>query len=456
MKNALLVSMLGLAIAAGPAGAAPSTPSGGEEGASGTAQAAHSFIASPGRGGTTAIGAETFLSSLGVNTHVDQGYNPDFYAPALRFLGVRNIRDGERNLAGDIMLHRRDGIRVDVVGADVSGLIAAARTLAEAGALLSIEGPNEPNNFPITYAGQRGGGTSGSWLAVAKLQRDLYRAVKSDPVLRHYPVFDVSEGGAENDNVGLQFLTIPAGAGTVMPEGTRYADYANAHNYVSGNGDGYVNNQAWLAADPTLNGRWDGLFGEYGITWKRHFRGYPNARLQTLPRVTTETGWDSVSDVGGERTQGVVLVNTYLAQFTRGWRYTFIYELGDGQGGSGHQGLFRSDWTPKPAAIDIHDLTSILADDRPVAAPGRLDYSIPNQPATVHDLLLQKSDGLFELVVWGEQVFGSNAITIRLGGVHPEVKIYDVTIGTRPIETLHDVSTVPLMVSDHAMIVEID
>ena len=34
------------------------------------------------------------------------------------------------------------------------------------------------------------------------------------------------------DNVGLQFLTIPAGAETLLPEGTRFADSANVHNYI--------------------------------------------------------------------------------------------------------------------------------------------------------------------------------------------------------------------------------
>lgn len=455
MNDALLVLTLGLALAAGPASAAQENSCGPSETASQIA-ATQAEAAGPGQAGTTATGANRFLSSLGVNTHVDQGYNPDSYVIPLRFLGVRNIRDGERHLAGDIMLHRTTGVRVDLLGADVNSLIKAAKILAGACALLAIEGPNEPNNFPITYEGRTGGGTTGSWRVVAELQRDLYRAVKSDPELRPYPVFDVSEGGAETDNVGLQFLRIPQSAGTLLPAGTRFADYANVHNYVSGNGAGYVNNQAWLAADPTLNGHWDGLFGEYGITWRGHFRGYSDAELQTLPRVTTETGWDSQADVGGERTQGIILVNTYLAQFRRGWRYTFIYELGDGEGGGGHQGLFHSNWTPKPAAIDIHNLTSILADSHPLTEPGRLDYSIADLRGTVHDLLLQKSSGVFYLVVWGEQVFGSNDVAIRLGRMHPEVKIYDVTVGTNPVEVLHNVSTVPLIVSDHAMIVEID
>jgi hypothetical protein len=406
------------------------------------------------RTGVVAVSSDTFLSSLGVNTHASQGYNPGSYVLPLRYLGVRNIRDSERDLPGLIMLHEQSGIRVDLQGEDVSGLIIAAKTLAKAGALLAVEGPNEPNNFPIAYNGQQGGGTTDSWLPIAQLQKDLYSAVKNDPELKRYPVFHVSEGGAETDNVGLQFLTIPAEAKTLLPEGTQFADYANPHNYVSGIGIGYVDNQPWQAADPTLDSHWDGLYGEYGRTWKRHFPGYSNAELQVLPRVTTETGWEAAT-VEEERTQGTVLVNTYLAQFKRGWRYTFIYQLGEGQGGGGNHGLFHENWTPKLAATYIHNLTSILADDTPIATPGQLDYSIPNQPPTVHNLLLQKSDGVFQLVVWGEQVTGANNVTVHLGSAQATVKIYDTTVGNAPIQTLTNVASIPLTITDHAIIVEI-
>jgi len=414
-----------------------------------------SHFPSSDRRGVPAVSSDTFLTSLGVNSHVDQGYDPSSYIAPLRYLGVRNIRDGRRNLSSLIMLHEQTGILVDLLGADVSGLMTAARSLAQANALLSIEGPNEPNNFPVTYNGQNGGGTSGSWLQVALLQKDLYSAVKNDPELKRYPVFHVSEGGAETDNVGLQFLTVPGGAETLLPEGTRFADYANAHNYVSGIRIGFVDNQAWQAADPTLNGYWDGLYKEYGRTWKRHFRGYPDVDLLDLPRVTTETGWDAPT-LEKERTQGTVLVNTYLAQFKRGWRYTFIYELGESEGGGGHQGLFHQDWTPKLAATYIHNLTSILADNVAVDRPGKLDYTIADKPSTVHDLLLQKSDGVFELVVWGEQVAGTNDISITLGCSRATVKIYDTTIGTAPIQILSNASIVPLTVGDHAVIAEIE
>jgi hypothetical protein len=402
-----------------------------------------------------AASSAVFLSSLGVNTHVDQGYNPAPYVAMLQYTGIRNIRDGFRNTPRFVMLHEQAGIHVDLGGPDISGLTTAAKTLAAAGALLSVEGPNEPNNFPITYHGQRGGGGS-SWVPVAQFQKDLYSTVKSDPLLKRYPVFHVSEGGFETENVGLQFLTIPRGAETLFPEGTQYADYANPHNYVTGTAGTYEDNQAWHAADPVLNSHWDGLYGEYGKTWHKGFAGYPDAQLQTLPRVTTETGWDSVENQGGEKVQGTVLVNTYLAQFKRGWRYTFIYELRDNEGGAGHQGLYHEDATPKLSATYIHNLTSILADKTSIARPRQLNYAIANAPGTVHDLLLQKSNGVFELVVWGERVSGSNDVTVKLSREYPSIRIYDITTGTTPVRTLTNASTVPLAVSDHAMIIELE
>ena len=113
------------------------------------------------------------------------------------------------------------------------------------------------------------------------------------------------------------------------------------------NGNLYEDNQAWLAADTQQNDfPGDTLYGEYGLTWFKHFTGYNSTQLQALPRVTTETGWDSVGNPGGEPVQGKVLTNTYLAQFKRGSTYTFIYELIDGEGGDTTQGLFHSDYTP--------------------------------------------------------------------------------------------------------------
>jgi len=207
-------------------------------------------------------------------------------------------------------LHKETGVRFSwglvSGGTDLGKLLETARPLAQAGALLAFEGNDDPNNWGVTYQGQKGGGRAPSWLAVAQLQRDLYKAVKGDPLLKPYPVWSVSETGGEVDDVGLQFLAIPTGRRTLMPEGTVYADCANVHNYIYHPGSpGPEDNKAWKAADPTSACKIDGLFGNHGVTWAKHFRGYSEDELIPLPRVTTETG----CTIGGPVTEEVQALN---------------------------------------------------------------------------------------------------------------------------------------------------
>src|SRR5262249_28844344 len=111
--------------------------------------------------------------------------------------------------------------------------------------------------------------------------------------------------------------------------------------------------------------------------------------------------------------------------------------------------------TPRKAAVYLHNLTTILADPGFMTKPGRLNYSIPEQPATVHDLLLQKSDGTFALVVWNEREKGGDEVFVRLGGRYPAVKVYDPTVGTEPVQTPGDVDSLKLTLSDRPVIIAI-
>lgn len=409
--------------------------------------------------GVVAVAAASFLSSLGVCTHVAQGRDdPTQAATALTFAGIKAIRDDGKasTVPKWIAMHQSAGVRLSLLtNRDVASTIDTAKQLQAAGALLAVEGANEPNNFPVTYNGATSNYKT-TFVPVAQLQRDLYAAVKAEPTLAGIPVFHSSEaGGSEPDNVGLQFLTIPTGAGTKMPDGTKYADYANVHNYVSGHKAKLADNAAWNASDPTLNGEWDGMYGEYGHTWHGGFTGYSNADLVTLPKVTTETGW--VTSGAGAITleqQGRLLLNLYLSAYKRGFSYTFVYMLRDDTA-QGYWGLFDTSYQPKPSGTYIHNLTTILA-DTDTRTPGKLDYAIANEPAAVHELLLQKSSGTFELVVWGEhQAGGSDAVTVDLKVPRATVKVYDPTVGTTPTQTLSNVSSVPLTLSDHPLIVEL-
>jgi hypothetical protein len=417
-----------------------------------------------------AVATNDFLNSIGVvTTFPDRGQPLARTIEMVRYCGFRWVRAGIEGLSDKgpttiqtfLDLHRETGVRLSwglvSGGTDVKKLVETGKVLAEAGALLAFEGDNEPNNWGVTYQGEKGGGREPSWMAVAKLQRDLYQAVKRDPVLAKYPVWSISEPGAQRDNVGLQFLTIPPGAQTLMPDGTKYADYANVHNYIYHPHSPYLaDNKTWNAADPTAASKVDGLFGNFGVTWARRFRGYIQEQLDTLPRVTTESGANIEGPVT-EEIHGLNLMNLYLAQFKRGYAYTSVYLLRDRTDEVGNQsfGFYRADYSPRKAAIYLHNLTTILADNGTLAKPGHLDFAIVNQPETVHELLLQHSETTFQLIVWDERLRGQHRVTVQLGVTPASVRIYDPTIGIEPVRTPTNVSSFELALSDHPIVIAI-
>lgn len=423
---------------------------------------------------TAVVPTTQFLDSIGVNTTFpNRGQPLERTIEMIRHCGFRWVRGGIEGLSDDgpttlqtyLDLHEATGVRFSwglvSGGTDIEKLLRTARPLADAGALLAFEGNNEPNNWGVTYQGERGGGDAPTWLPVAKLQRDMYAAVKADPQLRDYPVWTISEAGAQRDNVGLQFLTIPPGANTLLPAGTQFADAANCHNYFYHPASPVpADNKVWNAADPSPECRVDGLYGNHGLTWAKKFPGYDQHQLDALPRVTTETG----TTIGGaisEQRHALDLLNLFLAQFKRGWSHTCVYLLRDrtDEGGNQQFGYYDRDYQPRLAAEYLHNLTTILADDGNAAgaqgATAKLDYRLIDPPETVHDLLLVRSDGVLQLVVWGERLEGVDRVTLELAAP-AAVTIYNPTQGVAALETHTHVRSVALELSDHPLILELD
>jgi hypothetical protein len=73
----------------------------------------------------------------------------------------------------------------------------------------------------------------------------------------------------------------------------------------------------------------------------------------------------------------------------------------------------------------------------------------------MHEMLLQKSDGTFDLVIWNERLKGSDQVTVHLGGAYPSVKVYDPTIGTEPTQTANGVDSLKLTLSDHPLVIAV-
>jgi len=377
--------------------------------------------------GQQATAANTFLGSIGINIHIAQGFSEAAYEPEFTFTGIRNARDAYTS-SSLVTLHNNTasstypGVKMDILADAPSTIVAEGNALVAAGAFMGAEGPNEPNNFSFSYSGTNCGG-AGTWLGCAQFQRDLYTAVKGS-ALSSYPVFSVSETGGETDNVGLQCLILNsscsgASAVTLMAANTQYADYANIHNYVQGNGacgvfSSIVANQAWQAMDPLLNSCWDGFYGDQIVTWAGHFNGYTTGQVPGVGRMTSETGWDSSTTGSTVDYQGKIDELTYLDGFKRGNAFTFIYEMVDAQGSTGNQGLYDSNNVAKLGATYIHNLTTILQDTANFS-PGALNYSIASEPSTVHDMLLQKANGDFYLVVWSEQTTSTGGASFNVG-----------------------------------------
>ena len=142
--------------------------------------------------------AEDLLDSIGVNIHVeytDGGYrDPGRIIDSLRFIHVNHVRDSapwpaSQGQAGYGILADA-GVRFDLMvnRSDLGAAMAQVHGFAQRypGAVEAVEGPNETNNFPVTYQGRN------DRPAEIAYQTDLYKAVKADPVLARTPVIDLT------------------------------------------------------------------------------------------------------------------------------------------------------------------------------------------------------------------------------------------------------------------------
>jgi hypothetical protein len=401
----------------------------------------------------TVLSASSFVGSIGVNTHAGFSWgaynNVSLMVDDLKYLGVTHLRDAMPTSPGAQPVveglaaagYKFDFIVSSALPASGStGLQQYIVTLdkflaSHPGSISAIEGLNEANIQLFTYHG------SSSLAAAAQFQSDLYHAVKADASLAGIAVYNLSLG--YNDPAGYAQLGNMSGS----------SDYANAHAYVS---TGSIP-QSSIAATLSAVGSAD----------------------PGRPFVITETGYTTQANTPylgvDQNVQAKSILNTLVDAYKAGVSSTYLYELLDRNSSSSdtnpedHFGLFNSDGTPKLAAKAIHNLTTILNDDgkgghQPTAA---LNYSLGNMPVSGNSMVLGKSNGTYELVIWAEpkvwdaatstEVFNSaQPVSINLGGVHHSVNVYDPMGGTTPIATYTDVSSITVPISDHPLIIEID
>ncbi len=388
--------------------------------------------------------ASDFIESIGVNAHIDQAgstYAKSDVIGQMRYLGIDNMRVlAPYDQAGTLSTYTslgQQGIKFDVVpfvnhGAAIN--LASDMSMIDSIApyVRTVEGPNEINTDPLAnYNGQ-----SGVNAAIA-LQKDLYAAVHSDARLNGVGVlgFSLSVGGSVT------------GFGDI----SQYADYGNVHGYAGQGVPPYYMLDYARTSVTTVTGK---------------------------PVMMTETGNYTDFDGNSGVTQDVQakwIMDSLLENAAKGVVKTYVYQLEDNGFDTGapysenHYGMFTNDGTAKQSAVDVHNLTSILADtgsNSATFATTALNYTVSGvNTDNTFNTSFAKSNGSTDIALWYEPQFYNAATgqasgvaaqnaTVALGGTY-NVKVFDPVAGTTAIATYQNVSSVNVALGTDPLIIEV-
>ena len=400
---------------------------------------------------TPAMRAAGFLNTLGVNTHIpytDGEYsNITMVAADLAYLGINQVRDSISNGANgsapysSYVALAQDGIHFTFLAsgsttAALQGTLSEIAALNQAvkGSVTAVEGPNEINNWPVTYNGV--GGLQGA----VNMQSAIYASVHSNALA----------GVAVDYFTGYGAGGVGNGPNPLTTSGL--ADFDTQHPYPQG--------------------------GQAPAAWINPASVLTNETGTVGPSVYTETGYSTNGtgwDVVNQDVQAKYTLDLLLDAAKDGVSKTYLYQLmdayapGSRQGDDGY-GLFDPTTAPKEAATAIHNLTAILQDNGTNAASfvmGSLAYTIQGLPSTGNSMLLEKSTGAYDLAIWNEpQIWNASTkqeitvapttISVVLGATAGKVEVFDPLASAAPIQILTNVNTITLGVTDHPLIIEVE
>jgi endoglucanase/chitinase len=355
-------------------------------------------------------------------------------------------------------------------------------------AIFALEGINEPGLFyPTANYGSSGyssnstctgsggyGGGGCTWLPVAQYTRDTVTAFLADAALKSLQIYAPSKVGQETDNVGMQWLTIPIGSGLTMADGTNYGQFLNDHVYPQD--QQFLHSPGILGACQPNDSAAGNAFAiemqwDHVTTYNSNFSGYGSLALAEVnPHVVTEFGYHTsaagTTNLNEDKKSRCIITGIPVA-FKFGEQLLSIYNMYDLTGGG--FGLMSGTGAPLQSGTWLHNFTTALTDTGTTArtfTTGSLTYSLSNLPATGETLLLQKSNGDFDLLIWDDAsnwnfgtqspiTVGPTNVTVTLGnGLIATMTNYDVASGTAPTQTI-TANSITVPVADYPQIVNV-
>lgn len=409
----------------------------------------------------------SLLDSMGVNTHLGNGgtwytagnySTPDAKIQAeIGYLGFTYIRDSAGQGRDDVItrmvnLNKMYGTKVNMLQTAQSGTVDIADDVAEMvklvqqapGALFSYEGSNEYNNnsYALTYNGTTT--NSNQNYAFGAIDDQATQAAIA--------------GNSTLAAAGV--LTIAAStSGSVpnpLPSVSPYASASNWHVYA---GNAVQLRANLVSSLPQAQAM---------------LPGYPAWATEAGAGSAPATSANGYGSSGDTYTQGIIVLNAMLDGYAIGFGKTFDYELMDDALNSTARednfGFFDGNGAPKPAGTNLHNLRAILADTGSIASTfttTAANFSVNNLPSGASSLILQKSSGVYDILIWNSSVTiyntststdvtpATTAVTIALGGTYSSVKTYDPVTGTAATATASNASSVTVGLAGEPQIVEV-
>lgn len=391
--------------------------------------------------------ADQFVQSIGLNLHLSyfQTVYGDGWAtivkPKLLSLGVRHVRDNGSVTSSDSWMRLVYGRMNELAAAKIKFTLI----------LRPAEGSTDYTSAAhldrlITYAGSAVESFEGlnehdlsghaNWVTEVKaFQKAAYARLKADQRTSRMPVLGPAMAHAVN--------------ASQVGDLSGYMNYGALHPYPGGSRP-LANLETHIRYGRTING--------------------------SRPLVVTESGYHTALRWNGshphiaEDAEARYVPRLYLDYFSAGFARTFLYELID-QGTSDtlreeRFGLLRMNGAPKPAYVALQRLITVLADPGPAFAATGLGFTLSGDTTDVRQLLLQKRDGRFDLVLWHDAVSWdlsamktapatAKPVSLVLDRAARRVRTWRVTDAEAPTGDWSGVDSLALVVPDSPLVVEI-
>ncbi len=403
--------------------------------------------------------AYAFVDSICVGTHwsyydTPYGQNYNGVKQKLVNLGVRHIRGG--GASNDVIAKTKElgrlGIKTTFVMAPNNGVTANSSYWADnpsytindfvknkvgTNAIDAVEIANEIDlNYSKFYwrKGDRSKLNNDPnsplyWVFyIQSLTKDTYRALKSDRATAQVKVIAPSLGG--NYDYGNK---------SPLGDLSKYVDWGNFHPYPN-NGNTFTTPYRYNTIEKYY---WHGNFPSININKNPYAFDVFSPPFKGKPMVATETGYFTTKGKRGisEKVHGKYIPRLFLEYFRLGMprtcSYEFVDEWNQPDNSEANYGLLRHNLSPKPAYTALKNLISLLKD--PAGSriiPRSLNYNLAikaprNYERTeyVHDLLLQKRDGSFYLVLWHE-ISNGDISTVPVREINPPPMPTQINLST--------------------------